>query len=71
LKELASEHHRGATLKVLTECSKFAITHRFFVQAWEAMNRKKSFQPRQYEIILKRRFGEAIFSHVQSEICPF
>jgi hypothetical protein len=23
LKELASEHHRGATLKVLTECSKF------------------------------------------------
>ena len=27
LKELASKHHRGTTLKVLTECSKFAITH--------------------------------------------
>jgi hypothetical protein len=33
------KHHRGATLKVLTECSKFAITHRFFVQAWEAILR--------------------------------
>jgi hypothetical protein len=39
LKELASKHHRGATLKVLTECSKFAITHRFFVRAWEAILR--------------------------------
>jgi hypothetical protein len=38
-KELASKHHRGATLKVLTECSKFAITHILFVQAWEAILR--------------------------------
>ncbi|CAC5415614.1 unnamed protein product [Mytilus coruscus] len=30
LKQLATKHHHGATLKVLTECSKFAITHRFF-----------------------------------------
>ncbi|CAC5418643.1 unnamed protein product [Mytilus coruscus] len=28
LKQLATKHHHGATLKVLTECSKFAITHR-------------------------------------------
>ncbi|CAC5360249.1 unnamed protein product [Mytilus coruscus] len=39
LKQLATKHHHGATLKVLTECSKFAITHRFFIQAWEAVMR--------------------------------
>ncbi|CAC5405132.1 unnamed protein product [Mytilus coruscus] len=39
LKQLATKHHHGATLKVLTECSKFAITHRFFIQDWEAVMR--------------------------------
>ncbi|CAC5388151.1 unnamed protein product [Mytilus coruscus] len=37
--QLATKHHHGATLKVLTECSKFAITHRCFIQAWEAVMR--------------------------------
>ena len=39
LKQLATKHHHGATLKVLTECSKFAVSHRFFVQSWEAILR--------------------------------
>ncbi|VDI11255.1 Hypothetical predicted protein [Mytilus galloprovincialis] len=39
LRQLATKHHHGATLKVLTECSKFAVTHRFFIQAWEAVMR--------------------------------
>ncbi|CAC5394856.1 unnamed protein product [Mytilus coruscus] len=39
LKELAGIYHHGATLKVLTECTKFSITHRFFCHVWEAMLR--------------------------------
>ena len=39
LKELATKYHHGATLKVLTECSKFSVTNRFFVHVWEALFR--------------------------------
>ncbi|CAG2204986.1 unnamed protein product [Mytilus edulis] len=39
LKELAGIYHHGATLKVLTECTKFSVTHRFFCHVWEAMLR--------------------------------
>ncbi|CAC5359268.1 unnamed protein product [Mytilus coruscus] len=39
LKQLATKHHHGATLKVLTECSKFAITHRFLYKLGEAVMR--------------------------------
>ncbi|CAC5419074.1 unnamed protein product [Mytilus coruscus] len=39
LKELAGIYHHGATLKVLTECTKFSVSHRFFCHLWEAMLR--------------------------------
>ena len=39
LKELALKFHRGATLKVLTDCAKFQITNRFFIHVWEALFR--------------------------------
>ena len=39
LKELATKFHRGATLNVLCDCTKFSITHRFFTHVWEAMLR--------------------------------
>ncbi|CAC5406690.1 unnamed protein product [Mytilus coruscus] len=39
LTELAEIYHHGATLKVLTECTKFSVTHRFFCHVWEAMLR--------------------------------
>ena len=39
LKELALKFHRGATLKVLTDCTKFQITNRFFIHVWEALFR--------------------------------
>jgi hypothetical protein len=41
LKELAAKHHHGATLKLLMECSKFAMTHHFLQQVWEAMYRRQ------------------------------
>ena len=31
--------HRGATLKVLTDCTQFQITSRFFIHVWEALFR--------------------------------
>ncbi|CAC5358497.1 unnamed protein product [Mytilus coruscus] len=39
LKELAGIYHHGATLKVLTECTKFSVSHRFFCHVWEAILR--------------------------------
>ncbi|VDH92768.1 Hypothetical predicted protein [Mytilus galloprovincialis] len=39
IKELAGIYHHGATLKVLTECTKFSVTHRFLCHVWEAMIR--------------------------------
>ncbi|CAG2184537.1 unnamed protein product [Mytilus edulis] len=39
LKELAVKFHHGATLKVLTECTRFPMTHRFLSHVWEAMFR--------------------------------
>jgi hypothetical protein len=57
-------------LKVITECSKFAITQRFVVQAWAAILRhqiasffayKSSVQPFDVEI-------SALVSHIVSEI---
>ncbi|CAC5413510.1 unnamed protein product [Mytilus coruscus] len=39
LKELAGIYHHGATLKVLTECTKLSVSHKFFCHVWEAMLR--------------------------------
>ncbi|CAC5421244.1 unnamed protein product [Mytilus coruscus] len=39
IKELAGIYHHGATLKVLTECTKFSVTHRFLCHVWKAMLR--------------------------------
>ncbi|CAC5377131.1 unnamed protein product [Mytilus coruscus] len=37
LKQLASRFHHGSTFRILTECSKFSVTHRFLPQVWEAI----------------------------------
>ncbi|CAC5366291.1 unnamed protein product [Mytilus coruscus] len=37
LKQLASRFHHGSTFRILTECSKFSVTHRFLTQVWEAI----------------------------------
>ncbi|CAG2203638.1 unnamed protein product [Mytilus edulis] len=39
LKQLASKLHHGSTYRILTDCTKFAVTHRFLLQVWEAMLR--------------------------------
>ncbi|CAC5409411.1 KRAB [Mytilus coruscus] len=39
LKDLAVKFHHGATLKVLTECTRFPMTHRFLSYVWKAMFR--------------------------------
>jgi hypothetical protein len=49
LKELALKFHRGATVKVLTDCTKFQITNRFFIHVWEALFR--------YQIQTRGGFG--------------
>ncbi|VDI55362.1 Hypothetical predicted protein [Mytilus galloprovincialis] len=41
LRQLATKHHHGATLKVLTECSKFAVTHRTYETAGKPPSRKR------------------------------
>jgi hypothetical protein len=39
LKQLATICHHGSTLRTLVECTKWSVTHRFMVHAWEAMLR--------------------------------
>ncbi|CAC5372949.1 unnamed protein product [Mytilus coruscus] len=39
LKQLVSKLHHGSTYRILTDCTKFAVTHRFLLQVWEALLR--------------------------------
>jgi hypothetical protein len=58
LKELALKFHRGATLKVLTDCTKFQITNRFFIHAWEALFR---YQIQTFMLMSPKRFSNDLF----------
>ena len=37
LKQLTIKFHHGSTLRILTDCSKCCVTHRFLLEAWEAI----------------------------------
>jgi hypothetical protein len=41
LKQLATKCHHGSTLRILTNCSKLCVTHRFLLEASETILRQQ------------------------------